>query len=408
MRQRIPLPAGIAFRAEALRQEEAFLFRRVTDQGRAVLGVGALQEGDRPRFDAQGRVTDWFMGHLAYGYKDRLEPLGSRLRDAFGWPLSHWFVPRWVYEWQGDGCTLHAHPDDAAAGIALAQAMARPPAAGAASGPIDWHPAMGREEYLRAAGALMAAIQHGDIYEVNLCVAHEAVVHGFDPFAAFSRLLAATDAPFAGFLRRGDSFALCASPERFLAMDARRMAGEPMKGTRPRGRSAEEDQRLARELARDAKERSENVMAVDVMRNDLARVSVPGSVRVRELCSVRSYPRVHQLVSAIEAERRTDVDPFTAAEAAFPMASMTGAPKFRAMQLIDAAESRARGLYSGTMGFFAPDGTADLNVVIRTVLFDAATGAASIPTGSALTAACDPAAEWEECLVKLNSIAHGL
>jgi para-aminobenzoate synthetase component 1 len=402
------LPTGIPFRAEALRQEEAFLFRRVADQGRAVLGVGVLQDGERPRFDAQGRSTDWFMGHLAYGYKDRLEPLGSRLHDAFGWPLSHWFIPRWVYEWQGDDLTLYAYPDDAAAGIGLAHAMAGPPAAGAARVPIDWRPAMSRAEYLHAAGALMAAIQRGDIYEVNLCTAHEAVVPGFDPFAAFDRLLADTDAPFAGFLRMGTGFALCASPERFLAMNDRRMAGEPMKGTRPRGRSAAEDQRLARELALDAKERSENVMAVDVMRNDLARVSVPGSVRVTELCGVRSYPRVHQLVSAMEAERRTDVDPFTAVEAAFPMASMTGAPKFRAMQLIDAAEARARGLYSGTMGFFAPDGTADLNVVIRTVLFDQVSSRLSIPTGSALTAQCDPSAEWDECLVKLNSIAHAL
>jgi len=231
---------------------------------------------------------------------------------------------------------------------------------------------------------------------------------GFDPFGAFDALLERTGAPYAGFMRMGHRFALCCSPERFLAFDGRRVMSEPMKGTRPRAAGAELDARLALELASDAKERSENVMAVDVMRNDLSRTAVPGSVRVPELFSVRSHPRVHQLVSVIEAERRSDASPLDTARVAFPMASMTGAPKVSAMRLIDEHEQQARGLYSGTMGFFAPDGTADLNVVIRTVLFDQRNGRLSIPTGSALTALCDPATEWDECLLKFNSIAHAL
>lgn len=406
MRDRIRLGSGLRFTARALRGQETALYRRVADQERAVLGVGALEAAEAPRFGPDGRADAWWLGHLAYGYKDRLERLGSRLPDRFGWPLAHWFVPRWVIEWRGGEAWLHARPGDAQGGLALAEAMA---GAGGRSGarlPAAWRSSVDRDGYLRHAHALLGHIQRGDIYEVNYCIAHEAEEPAFDPFAAFDHLLARTDAPFAGFLRLGQRFALCCSPERFLALDGDRMRGEPMKGTRPRGASADDDARLRAHLAGDPKERSENVMAVDVMRNDLSRVAVPGSVRVPELCGVRTYARVHQLVSVIEGRRAAGRSPFDAVQAAFPMASMTGAPKISAMRLIDAHEERARGLYSGTLGFFAPDGTADLNVAIRTVLFDAAAGALAIPTGSALTAQCDAAAEWEECLVKFNSVAH--
>lgn len=348
------------------------------------------------------------MGHLTYGYKDQLEPLESRFEDGFSWPASQWFVPRWVVEWEGEEAWLHAHEADAEAGLALVERMRLGGSAADQAQDLQWRTTLNREEYLQHARALMAHIQRGDLYEVNYCIAHEVECTGFDPFISFNRLLSTTDAPFAGFLRLQNRFALCASPERFLSFDGNRMRGEPMKGTRPRGLDPAEDERLRMELEADPKERSENIMAVDVMRNDLSRVAMPGSVRVTSLCEVRSYPRVHQLVSVIEGERGAHFSAFDAVRAAFPMASMTGAPKIRAMQLIDAHESQARGLYSGTLGFFTPDGMADLNVAIRTALFDSATGRLSIPTGSALTAACDPEAEWEECQVKFRSVANAL
>jgi para-aminobenzoate synthetase component 1 len=165
---------------------------------------------------------------------------------------------------------------------------------------------------------------------------------------------------------------------------------------------------LKAELAADPKERSENIMALDVMRNDLSQVAMPRSVKVEELCAVRSYPRVHQLVSTVTMQRRPGTGPFDVVNAAFPMASMTGAPKHRAIQLIDAFEDQRRGLYSGTLGFFAPDGTGDLNVVIRAVRYDMTTGLARLSTGSALTAQCDPVKEWEECAVKARSVIEAL
>jgi para-aminobenzoate synthetase component 1 len=408
MRRTIALPMGTVFRAHALRDEDVFLFRRVADRGLALLAVGRREVGEEPRFDAQGVADDWWFGHLAYGFKDRLERLSSRHADPFGWPLAHWFVPRFVIEWRGAEAFLHAHAADESAGRAFAAAMASAPAADAAPFSFEWRASTERAAYLAHAAALLRAIQRGDIYEVNYCIALSARAEGFDPFVAFEHLLRATDSPYAGFYRMGDRFALCASPERFLAFEGRRVVAEPMKGTRPRGASTAADEALKAELAADAKERSENVMAVDVMRNDLARVAALRSVRVEALCAVRSYPRVHQLVSTVAAERAEGRSPWDVVRAAFPMASMTGAPKIRAMELIDAAEDQARGLYSGTLGFFAPDGTGDLNVVIRTLLHDARSGRLSLHAGSALTAQCAPDAEWSECLVKFNSITHAL
>lgn len=317
-------------------------------------------------------------------------------------------MPRWVFEWADGGCCLHAHEEDREEGRAFAESMRVSVDEQAASSGIEWAPSTNEAEHRSHAQALLGHIQRGDIYEVNYCIAHEAIDRSFDPFTAFDALLARTDAPFAGFYRLGHRFALCCSPERFIAFNSDRMIGEPMKGTRPRGADADQDAHLREELANDPKEHSENVMAVDVMRNDFSRVAVPGTVQVPELFGVRTHPRVHQLVSVVEAQRSPGFTPFDAVKAAFPPASMTGAPKIRAMQLIDAHEARARGLYSGSLGFFAPDGTGDLNVVIRTVLFDRTTGKLAVPTGSALTAKCDPAAEWEECLVKFNSIADGI
>ena len=181
-----------------------------------------------------------------------------------------------------------------------------------------------------------------------------------------------------------------------------------MKGTRPRSADPRHDARLAEELRNDPKERAENVMALDVMRNDLSRVAASRSVQVHELCAVRSYPAVHQMVSTVHCLLAADRSPYDALLASFPMASMTGAPKVSAMKLIDVAEDQARGLFSGTLGFFAPDGTGDMNVVIRSVFHDQGEGTASLLTGSAITALCDPEAEYEECEVKARSVINAL
>jgi para-aminobenzoate synthetase component 1 len=272
--------------------------------------------------------------------------------------------------------------------------------------PAIWESTTPKERYLAQVAQLLAHIQRGDIYEVNYCTRRTARLPDFDPYAGFARLLAHADAPFAAFLRDGDHFALCASPERFLRMEGDHLLTQPMKGTRPRGRNAAEDAALSHELAQDPKERSENIMALDVARNDLARIAVPGSVQVDELCAVKSFPNVHQMISSASAKLRLGTTPMDILRATFPMASMTGAPKVRAMQLIDRVEDMGRGLFSGTMGFFLPDGSANLNVVIRTVTWNAATGRASLISGGAITAGSTPEQEFAECLHKARSVLN--
>jgi para-aminobenzoate synthetase component 1 len=288
--------------------------------------------------------------------------------------------------------------------MAFLEELLSPPAPLAPVLPATWTRTTSRERYLAQVQTLLDHIQQGDIYEVNYCTQRTAVLEKFDPFTAFAKLLAHADAPFSAVLRDGDRFALCASPERFLRIEGDRVISQPMKGTRPRGMSRTEDSALAWELASDPKERSENIMALDVSRNDLSRIAASGSVKVEELCAVKSYPNVHQLVSTVEALIRPGVSPMDVLRATFPMASMTGAPKLRAMQLIDEVEDMRRGLFSGTIGFFLPDGTADLNVVIRTVTYDVSTGRAALISGGAITAASIPEQEFAECELKARSV----
>ncbi|MGV3636345.1 MAG: anthranilate synthase component I family protein [Flavobacteriales bacterium] len=392
------------FQPERFREEKFLLYRRMADRDRAVLAVGLLREVDAPVFDARGHADEWYFGVLRYEWRHAL--FGTDGEDA---DHTRWYIPRYVIEWDGARTLVHARPEDAdriapwIAGINHGADADRP-----YSVDLQWAEHVPRDRYTQAVRKLLAHIQRGDIYEVNYCTTRKARVPDFDPFAAFGTLDQRSQAPFSAFLREGDSYALCASPERFLAFNGKHVIGEPMKGTRPRHQDASADRALAVELANDAKERSENIMALDVMRHDLSRIAASGSVRVTELCAVRSYPRVHQLVSTVEAITRTGLDPLDVLRATFPMASMTGAPKVRAMQLIEEAEQGPRGLFSGSLGFFAPDGTGDFNVVIRTLLFDAKTTELSLTTGSAITALCDPEQEFEECEVKARSVVDAL
>lgn len=389
---------------QALRKHSVFLYRRVGDQDRAVLGVGILERFEEPTFTPEGTTSDWMFGYFSYDLKDRLEQLQPRLVPDAEQTPSSWWTPRWVLEWSKGELLLHCNEADRAGGELLVESLHAPMAEAEANAPATWTVRTSRSEYLDRVRILLGHIQRGDIYEVNYCTTRQAQLPNWDPFTAFGQLLRKSDAPFAGFMRCGERFVLCASPERYLAFHGDRIVGQPMKGTRPRSKDPLEDVRLASELALDTKERSENIMALDVMRHDLSRIAASGTVHVDELCGVHSYAQVHQMVSTVSARLRPGVTQGIAARSAFPMASMTGAPKFRAMQLIDAVEDRSRGLFSGSLGFFAPDGTADLNVVIRSVLYNAITGLASISTGSALTAQCDPQQEWEECELKARTV----
>lgn len=267
-------------------------------------------------------------------------------------------------------------------------------------------PAPAAEAYMDAVRASQHEIYEGNSYEVCLTAQTVARIQNPSPelfFELYRRQRAHNSAPYAAYLRCGDFSVLSSSPERFLSVDEQRNAQtKPIKGTIARGATPEEDQAAAVWLRTDEKTRAENLMIVDLLRNDLSTVSDPASVRVPVLMGVESYSTVHQLVSTVSSRLREGVSAVAAARACFPGGSMTGAPKPSTMQIIERLENRARGVYSGALGFVSADGSANLSIVIRTLVAHD-DGTVTLAAGGAVVADSDPAAEYEEMLTKLRA-----
>jgi para-aminobenzoate synthetase / 4-amino-4-deoxychorismate lyase len=260
-------------------------------------------------------------------------------------------------------------------------------------------PLVSRDAYAAAAERVLAYIAAGDIYQANLSFRAEVRVMG-DPLALYARLRAAGGGGWGGIVHDGREWLLSCSPELFFTLDPGRIVARPMKGTRLRGRDPAEDAALAAALAADPKDRAENLMIVDLLRNDLSRIARPGSVAVPALFAVEHYPTVHQMVSDVTAAPRDDVDAVDALTALFPCGSVTGAPKLRAMEIIDAVEADPRGAYTGSIGYASPDGHAAFNVAIRTLTIEEGSDEARIGLGSAVVADSRPDLEWDECIAK--------
>lgn len=267
-------------------------------------------------------------------------------------------------------------------------------------------PAPAAEAYMDAVRASQHEIYEGNSYEVCLTAQTVARIPNPSPelfFELYRRQRAHNSAPYAAYLRCGDFSVLSSSPERFLSVDTHRNAQtKPIKGTVPRGATPEEDAAAAAWLRTDEKTRAENLMIVDLLRNDLSTVSDPASVRVPVLMGVESYSTVHQLVSTVSSRLREGISAVAAARACFPGGSMTGAPKPSTMQIIERLENRARGVYSGALGFVSADGAANLSIVIRTLVAHD-DGTMTLAAGGAVVADSDPAAEYEEMLTKLHA-----
>jgi para-aminobenzoate synthetase component 1 len=258
--------------------------------------------------------------------------------------------------------------------------------------------------YIEKVNEILQHIHRGDIYEVNFCQEFYAEQVQINPLAVFEALTEISQTPFASFCKFDELFALCASPERYLKKTGDKIISQPIKGTARRSDDIEEDESLLKALLQDEKERSENIMIVDLVRNDLSKTAQKGSVEVEELCEPYSFKQVHQLISTVTSRHREDITPVEVIQSTFPMGSMTGAPKVSAMQIIEAMESSKRGLYSGALGYFTPEGDFDFNVVIRSILYNAETAYLSYMVGSAITEKSIAENEFQECLVKANAL----
>ncbi len=342
-------------------------------------------------------------GFVTYDVKNELEALSSRNFSGFDWPALHFFVPDTWLRWRADTLELHGHTAGVLAAILATEA---PTTTRPAVPPLRAR--MPRADYLRAVEQVREDILNGEVYELNLCQEFYAEDVQLHPVAAFWRLNEVSPAPFAGFLRHHDHYLLCASPERFIASQQGIITSQPIKGTRRRGPTPLQDEQQRQALLHDEKERAENLMIVDLVRNDLARVARTGTVRVPELFGTYGFRHVWQLISTVEAELRPEVDLADILRATFPMGSMTGAPKIRAMQLIEHYEASRRSLYSGCFGYAWPNGDCEFNVVIRSLQYRADTGYLSLQVGSAITSDSVPEQEYAECLLKAQGVLEAL
>lgn len=350
----------------------------------------------------------WLFGFLAYDLKNEVEDLQSNNYDGTEMPDAYFFEPETVLLLKDNQLTISTQnifsPDDIWKQICETSEIEIT----ANTNPVKLQNRLSKAEYISTVEKLKNHIVEGDIYEVNFCqefYAEEAEIY---PEQLYVRINQFSPQPFSALLKLKDKYVICASMERFLKKEGNKLISQPIKGTIRRGTTPQEDLQLQKQLASDEKERAENIMIVDLVRNDLARSSVSGSVKVEELCGVYDFPLVYQMISTVTSTLRPEIPYIQSLKNAFPMGSMTGAPKVRTMQLIEEYEKTKRGLYSGAIGYFTPDEDFDFNVVIRSFIYNQAEKYLSLHVGSAITFDSDAEKEFEECQVKIRGLLRAL
>jgi para-aminobenzoate synthetase component 1 len=354
---------------------------------------------------------DWLFGYFGYDIKNELEDLTSENLDRLGFSDLFFFQPRIVMLDNEDNLIVKYFPNlDSAEEIEyivskLDNADEIPEYV---SNVNSFKGRFSKSEYLKTVDSVKEHIQRGDIYEMNLCQEFYNENAEISPAETFIALNRYSPTPFASFLKNKDRFVISASPERFLKKKGEKIISQPIKGTIARSISPEEDESIKAKLLNDPKERSENIMIVDLVRNDLSKIAEIGSVNVDELCGVYPFRQLYQMISTISCRIKKGHDFIDVIKATFPMGSMTGAPKIRAMQLIEQFEKTKRGLYSGSVGYISPDHDFDLNVVIRTLLYNKESKYLSFTVGGAITIHSNSESEYQECMLKAKAILSTL
>ena len=350
---------------------------------------------------------NWLFGFLAYDLKNEIERLESNHFDGLDFPDMHFFEPRILLKISAKSVEFLKNTEGSSNQEILQdidnQKLIKQDA-------LNWaiQSRFSKPEYLATVERIKQHIHRGDIFEMNFCQEFFIENATLNPATLFHNLNDFAQTPFAAFYKLHDTYIMCASPERFLKKSGQKLTSQPIKGTSKRGNTEGEDLDLKKDLQNDPKNRSENVMIVDLVRNDLGKISETGTVKVSELFGIYSFPTVHQMISTIESNLKNDL-PFTEAlRQTFPMGSMTGAPKVRAMQLIEQYERTRRGVYSGAIGYITPKGDFDFNVVIRSILYNATRQYASFQVGGAIIAESDAEKEYAECQIKAANMRRVL
>lgn len=414
---------------------------------KAILAVDAFTAIKTDYFNAfekleeyQTKTKDWLFGYLTYDLKNDVERLQSNNFDGLYFPDLYFFQPKKIFlfsetevemqylnfvddELDAD-CqeiiqlsknphyfnpdqlckTDYLHEEERRSGLIdnyeIPQIQTE--------SPIKIHLRTSKDSYFKKLDQLLKYIHRGDIYEANFCQEFYAENSEIDAIKTFLHLDQISNPPFASFLKLGNLFSFSASPERYLSKTNTTIISQPIKGTAKRHKDKIEDDKLKNQLENDPKERAENIMITDLVRNDLSRFAKKGSVKVEELCKVYSFEQVHQMISTITCEVEETISPVKIIKETFPMGSMTGAPKISAMKIIEELEDAKRGLYSGAVGYFTPNNDFDFNVIIRSILYNSENNYVSFSVGGAITAKSIPENEYEECLLKAKAMREVL
>lgn len=346
--------------------------------------------------------NEWMFGHFGYDLKNENANLSSNKFDGIKFPDLFFFVPQIVLQLDNEKLVIHGNDAES-----IFEEIKSFPSTVDVPGStrVNAIPRIGKQQYIETIEILKQHILRGDCYEINFCQEFYDDRAAIDPLSVYDRLTSISPNPFSAFYRVNEKYCCCASPERFLKKSGNRITSQPIKGTSKRNLNEPLSDFVNREyLLNSTKEKSENVMVVDLVRNDLSRFCKPGTVKVDELFGVYSFPQVHQMISTVSGEAADNIHPVDMIRESFPMGSMTGAPKHRVMELIEEYEHTKRGIFSGAIGYFNPSGDFDLNVVIRSVMYNAADHYLSFQAGSGITFYCDAESEYEECMLKAAAI----
>lgn len=351
------------------------------------------------------KQPEWLVGYLGYDLKNQLEKLESNHPDRNKFDPVYFYIPQHLIHFHDDHIDITSYDDPDQIFNKIQQQRSDEITA---SADIEMIANVSKKEYIDAVKHIQQHIINGDVYELNYCMEFYNEQVDCNPLSLYQQLTTYSPTPFSILQRVEDQYLICASPERFIKKTQNKLISQPIKGTIRRGETPEEDTALQHQLKHSEKERAENMMIVDLVRNDLARSCNTGTVKVEEMFGIYPFKHLHQMISSVSGELRSDVHFIDAIRYAFPMGSMTGAPKVMAMNLIEQYETSKRNLFSGTVGYITPSGDFDFNVVIRSMFYHAHNKTLSFQVGSAITYDSDPEQEYEECLLKAKAIQQVL
>ncbi len=349
--------------------------------------------------------NDWMFGYFSYDLKNDIEELESKNIDNIHFPKIHFFIPQYIFIVRDNELKIiYNNQIEEPAVDDLFELISNIEIGQGFNFNNEIKTKISKEDYFSAIKSIKKNIQLGDIYEMNFCQEFYIENPDVNPFSLFLKLNEYAKSPFSAFYRYNDSFCICSSPERFIKKKGKKIISQPIKGTSPRFDNFSQDELSKNSLLNSEKDFSENVMIVDLVRNDLSITAATGSVYVEELAKLYSYKNVHHLISTVVSEIAENINPIDVIKNSFPMGSMTGAPKLRSMELIENYEKSYRGIYSGSIGYFTPEMDFDFNVVIRSLLYNQKSNYLSFMVGGAITIESDAKSEYHECLVKAKSI----